>query len=130
LGHPGQYYDEETNNYYNYFRDYDPTTGRYLQRDPIGLGGGLNSFTSLENNPMKNSDVMGLLITGKAGSIFATDVRNVDISTEVQRPMIEDPKGDIYAWYVIRGDVFIVVAVNCHEEKECDSRSWTIYPDF
>ncbi|MES9993736.1 MAG: RHS repeat-associated core domain-containing protein, partial [Candidatus Thiodiazotropha sp.] len=30
LGFPGQYYDQETGNYYNYFRDYDPTSGRYL----------------------------------------------------------------------------------------------------
>ena len=27
---PGQYYDQETNLHYNYFRYYDPTTGRYL----------------------------------------------------------------------------------------------------
>ncbi|MES9994269.1 MAG: RHS repeat-associated core domain-containing protein, partial [Candidatus Thiodiazotropha sp.] len=44
LRYPGQYYDQETNNYYNYFRDYDPATGRYLQSDPIGLQGGLNTF--------------------------------------------------------------------------------------
>ncbi|MCG7910284.1 MAG: hypothetical protein JAY82_10970 [Candidatus Thiodiazotropha taylori] len=38
LGFPGQYYDQETGNYYNYFRDYDPSTGRYLQIDPISVG--------------------------------------------------------------------------------------------
>ena len=37
LRFPGQYFDEETNLHYNYFRDYDPSTGRYVQSDPIGV---------------------------------------------------------------------------------------------
>lgn len=32
---PGQLWDDETEFSYNYFRDYDPKTGRYLQSDPI-----------------------------------------------------------------------------------------------
>ncbi|WP_301100251.1 Ig-like domain-containing protein, partial [Propionivibrio sp.] len=36
LRFPGQYYDRETNTHYNYYRDYNPETGRYLQSDPIG----------------------------------------------------------------------------------------------
>ncbi|MFY0104376.1 RHS repeat-associated core domain-containing protein, partial [Acinetobacter baumannii] len=36
LRFPGQYYDQETGLHYNYFRDYDPSTGRYVESDPIG----------------------------------------------------------------------------------------------
>jgi RHS repeat-associated protein len=34
---PGQYYDKETGLHYNYYRDYDPSLGRYIQSDPVGI---------------------------------------------------------------------------------------------
>jgi RHS repeat-associated protein len=60
LRFPGQYFDEETGLHYNYFRDYDPSTGRYIQSDPIGLEGGANTYGYVAANPMNLFDIFGL----------------------------------------------------------------------
>jgi RHS repeat-associated protein len=57
---PGQYYDQETGLHYNYYRYYDPRTGRYLTPDPIGLVGGINPFAYSDNNPTLWIDPFGL----------------------------------------------------------------------
>ena len=73
LRFPGQYYDEETGLHYNYYRDYDPQAGRYIQSDPIGLNGGsLSTYDYVNGRPFEQYDQFGLapgLISGNTVNI-------------------------------------------------------------
>lgn len=57
---PGQYEDEETGWHYNFYRFYDPVTGRYLEPDPIGINGGVNIYAYVANVPTRWADLLGL----------------------------------------------------------------------
>ncbi len=59
LRFPGQYADAETGLSYNFFRDYDPSVGRYVESDPIGLSGGVNTYAYVTGDPTRLNDRTG-----------------------------------------------------------------------
>jgi len=67
LRFPGQYFDKESGQHYNYFRDYESGTGRYLESDPIGLDGGLNNYSYVLNNSLINFDQKGTDVWTEGG---------------------------------------------------------------
>jgi RHS repeat-associated protein len=76
LRFPRQVYDQRSKLHYNYFRDYDPNTGRYIESDPIGLAGGVNTYGYVGGNPLWARDPSGenpllipLIIGGAVGGV-------------------------------------------------------------
>jgi len=56
--------------YYYGFIYYNPSTGRWPNRDPIGETGGLNLYGMVNNNPVNKWDYLGLC-----------DCRNCDVES-------------------------------------------------
>ena len=73
LRFPGQYYDKETGLHYNWFRDYNPQTGRYRQSDLIGLQGGLNTYGYAYQNSLMYYDPDGHVPTIFIRLVLAAD---------------------------------------------------------
>lgn len=55
----GQYYDKETDTWYNLNRDYDAKAGRYIQSDSLGTIDGPNTYIYVGNDPVNKIDPSG-----------------------------------------------------------------------
>jgi RHS repeat-associated protein len=59
---PGQWFQSETGLHQNWMRDYDPTTGRYMQADPLGLVNGASVYGYARQSPGRYVDPSGEFI--------------------------------------------------------------------
>jgi len=70
FGFAGGLYDQDTGLVRFGARDYDPTIGRFMPKDPIGLAGGINLYAYVENDPINFIDPDGLCPLKKDGTLF------------------------------------------------------------
>ncbi|GKS92218.1 RHS repeat-associated core domain-containing protein [Acidovorax sp. SUPP2539] len=95
---PGQRYDAASWFNQNYYRDYDTSTGRYAQSDPIGLSGGISTFAYSSSTPASRSDASGLISFGSScGSAQRQNILNAvtEMANTIQG-MAEKKKAGCY----------------------------------
>ncbi|WP_444935804.1 RHS repeat-associated core domain-containing protein [Microbulbifer sp. JMSA004] len=91
---PGQYYDGESGLHYNYHRDYDPMLGRYIESDPIGLRGGLNTYGYVYQNPFRYIDPAGEATLALYG-LGLLAVGAVVLAVNSGNPAVQDALNDL-----------------------------------
>jgi RHS repeat-associated protein len=132
LRFPGQYFDSETDLHYNYFRDYNPSVGRYIQSDPVGLEGGFSIMLYVEGNPITRSDSEGLRIIGppKPPTGWIPVPPGWIPSPRPPIPPPSSPNGNYWGVHDPDQDMkctipFVGEAVDkCYIEYQCTASSW------
>jgi RHS repeat-associated protein len=109
LRFPGQYFDGETDRHYNYHRDYNPGTGRYVESDPLGVlgllltakdpigfdGDGPNLYAYVVSDPVNLIDATGLVtcVLTPRNSLGLGVHSSLYVSGGRYGPIIYDPAG-------------------------------------
>lgn len=103
LGFPGQYYDSESRLWHNGYREYLADAGRYLQSDPVGLAGGLNTYAYVGGNPISRIDPFGLTQCDIDAAFDFAKKMNPDIKFGAGAPKPDIPRGGVEGEAQLRG---------------------------
>jgi RHS repeat-associated protein len=116
---PGQWFQSESGLHQNWMRDYDPTTGRYLQADPLGLVDGASVYGYVKQNPGRWIDPRGLqTLTSIVGGIAGIDAGTPD-PTDAAWPK----------WAVYGGALVLARAIDwCLSCPQCRTVSGKVVP--
>ena len=133
----GQYYDAETNTAYNYYRDYDPGVGRYVQSDPIGLRGGLNTYVYVAANPALLIDPSGrfclspreiAILSGAAGGLAGgviTGLRAENIPAAIALGVLGSAAGGAAAFATTPGEGTTMLTTGAATAMSGMTNPWT-----
>jgi len=123
---PGQYYDLETGLHYNYYRYYDPQSGRYIMSDPIGLDGGMNIFIYSNDNPNRYVDFLGLEIKGRFAKGHEPKLLDIEgrTDTKIDYPYIINNKQFIELQVSSVWSARVEYIVDC-EDTDCH-KTWSL----
>jgi len=116
---PSAYFGADTGNHYNYFRDYAPDIGRYVTSDPIGLKGGLNTYSYVNDSPLTRLDVFGLDDShgggGGGDGGGGPPCKVIEIPSGIYGNPLPVPRGGhLYLWYC----VWICITQTCPAKVE------------
>lgn len=104
---------------------YDPSTGRYLETDPPGLEGGLNTYGYVSGNPLSNADPLGLAEWDVFGSGSVGAVAGVGVGAKGEWYILEskcDATGKKYRISVVAAGPSAGAAAKCNY---CWMVSWS-----
>jgi len=93
-----KYYDAELKTLYYGYRYYDPSHGRWLNRDPIEESGGLNLYGFVGNSPGDEFDYMGLWIVVRNGEEKADATAEEGDTIDTLAPLVGLDASDYNAW--------------------------------
>lgn len=128
LRFPGQYFDQETRLHYNLFRDYDTDLGRYIESDPIGLVGGLSTYSYALGNPVLYSDPTGQAVPAVLFACLASQACQVALlaTTIYIAGNTTQPPIEIEQWSVTSGTVEApycsIESDEAENERICDEQ--------